>query len=140
MYCCSPDDITQFLDSEHANRLLSSDSIKVWILVARIEDGVDVFNSCLEDNTMTFDSSGSLDTLLVLGRVPDCSSSTTLDTLYQATYEIVANTNNKFENALELTKTEDMSLDTMSVDGLTSLRLIVTYPEELKTIQEYYTH
>ncbi|SMD32984.1 hypothetical protein SAMN04488029_1345 [Reichenbachiella faecimaris] len=137
---CGTKDINRSFSSDQTNRLLSADAEKAWILVSRIENGENVYNDCLENNSLTFVHATTEDSLYVLGRATNCGSTTTIDTLYKAKYTLDANDNEIFQNTISLTDESHQSIESIQVGELTSSILKVSYTANGRAIQESYSY
>ncbi|MEP2024459.1 MAG: hypothetical protein ABJH98_13705 [Reichenbachiella sp.] len=137
---CGTDDISKSFGSDQANRLLSADDTKAWSLFARTEDGTNVFNDCLEGNTLTFINETSEDSLYMLGRKVNCGSSSSTDTLYKAKYTLDADANETFQNLISLTDESFETIESIQVEELTSMLLKISYTVDGKAIEERYAH
>ncbi|UXX77615.1 hypothetical protein N7E81_09565 [Reichenbachiella carrageenanivorans] len=137
---CGVKDISRSLDDTQTNRLLSAGDEKSWVLVRRIEDGSDVFGSCLEDNVLTFVDASAVDSLYLMGRVANCGGASSVDTLYKAEYTMDVDDSDVFQNTISLTEEQHASIGLFSVDDLTSTSLKLTYTLDGKQIVERYTY
>lgn len=137
---CGTKDISRSFDSTQVNQLLSAGSQKSWDLIARTEDGEDVFGPCLEDNTLTFVNNAAIDSLYVLGRPETCGSTTVVDTLYKANYILDEDAKEVFQNSMTLSEESHQSIDSIQLEELTSSVLKISYTIDGKAVQERYSH
>lgn len=139
MCSCGTKDISKSYETDHANRLLSTNSEKVWSLASRFEDGEDVYGPCSENNTITF-VYATVDSLYIIGKPTNCSSSSLLDTLYKAKYTLDGDDNDVFLNTISLTEEQHQTVGAMQVEELTSTILSVMYSVNGKVIEERYSY
>lgn len=137
---CGVKDISRSLDDTQTNRLLSAGDEKSWSLMARTEDGSDVFGSCLEDNVLTFVDATGVDSLYLMGRVANCGGASSVDTLYKAEYTMDVDVDEVFQNTISLTEEQHATIGVFSIDDLTSTSLKLSYTLDGKQVIERYTY
>lgn len=135
---CGIEDITTSLNADHANRLLSSGKTKTWHLTHRSENGKDVFESCIEENTLVFVIASPLDSLYMMGRSVNCSPSSVVDTLYKAKYSVRASRQEIFQNQITMSEEKFQTIETISIHNLTSRSMSVSYTVDKIMIEEQY--
>lgn len=106
----------------------------------RIENGEEVFNDCIEDNTLTFINEATVDSLFVLGHEVTCGSVAMADTLYKAEYTLSANSEDVFLQVINLEEERHQTIGTMQVNELSSSHLKITYTVDDVTIEERYSY
>ena len=122
LYSCISNDVSSSLSSDQVKHLLNADDQKTWTLQSRLKNGEETFNVCLEENTWTFVSSTAGDSLYVLGRLPNCTLPSDLDTLFKANF-----TNEDF--ALSLSEQKHGIFSEMQIEEIGSSNLKLTYHE-----------
>ncbi len=132
-------DVGSILLTDHANRLLSSDSIKFWTRISRLENGSEIdLSACSEHQGFAFGTlANAADTVYRLVQLYDCEDADTL-VLYKAVYDVQGNIDDEFTNELLFTHDED-SVQSIQVLDLTSRYLRVTYEEEGTSVEEVFT-
>lgn len=133
------EDINSSLQADQVSRLLAVESSKQWQLISRIENGKNVFGSCVEDNTLVFVRASPIDSLYIIDRPVNCGANSAIDTLYKAKYKII--TDNKEDLQYQITMSEEkfQTIKTISIHDLTSQRLEVRYSSDEVMIEEQYT-
>ena len=134
-------DVGSILLTEHANRLLSRDGIKIWNRVERMENGqpVDISGDCEDNQGLAFyNLEQAEDTVYRLTQLFDCGESDTL-VLFKANYDVLGNVDDEFTDKILFFNEDTSHLLTMQVLDLTSRYLRVKYDEGENEVEEIFT-
>ncbi|MFY0628396.1 MAG: hypothetical protein JXR07_19020 [Reichenbachiella sp.] len=132
-------DIGGILLTDHANRLISSDSTKFWKRVTQTIDGTETdLNDCANHQVLLFANYATVaDTVLRIDQAYDCDGAN-LGLVSKNVYEVNGNIDDHFEYSLSTYPHIDSTITSVIVHDITSQYLRIGFEEEGKEVIETY--
>ncbi|UXP32218.1 hypothetical protein N6H18_17910 [Reichenbachiella agarivorans] len=133
-------DVEDNYSTTQANRLLSADSLKLWELNSRYENGRKVeLENCFDANILAFLRTTEVDSVIMFSQTDGCASDVPVVVVYKARYEVVGDLQENFGNEIEFNTEALQDINRMSVLYLTSKYLKVSYELDGVNIEEDYS-
>lgn len=132
-------DVGNTLHVDHANRLLTADTVKIWCRSTRMADGVEQDISAFEEsNAMIFYNLAepSEDSLLI-AQSNDCTSNELVGVDSELNYDLLEDIDGNFLDQILLIR-GDTVYDSIQVLDLTSRYLRIRYDEGGAEVEESY--